>query len=399
VKVTWYSNAPWAPTGYGTQTAQVCRRLRDDGHDVAIAANYGQMASVTEWEGIPVYPGGADRFSTDVLDHVHRAHTGGAPGLIVSLYDVWVLGKAGEGFDMASWTPVDHEPAPPQVVEWARSHRTIAMSRHGQDAFKRAGVTSTYIPHGIDTGLFKPTPSDVRKHLKVPEDAFLVMINAANQDSRPSRKAWPEMLMALARWMPERRDVYVYLHADLTRPSGLHLPAYMQMLQMDDTRMRACDQAGYRLGAFTQQELVEFYSAAEVLLSTSRGEGFGLAVPEAMACGTPAIVTNFTAQPEIVGDTGWTVRWQPYYDPDHGAFWATPFIGGIIEALEAAYRERGTELAAVRSTAAREKAMEYDADRVYAEHWRPWLASVERDMARPARKGMSKSAKRRKAAA
>ena len=398
MRITWFSNAPWAPTGYGTQTAQVCRRLRDDGHDVAIATNYGQMAQITEWEGIPVYPGGAERFSTDILDHVHRDHLDGKPGLLLTLYDVWVLGEAGKGHDVASWTPVDHEPVPPQVLAWARDHRTIAMSRHGQGAFRHAGVEATYIPHGIDTALFKPTPSDVRKRLKVPDDAFLVMINAANQDSRPSRKAWPEMLLALTRWMATRKDVYVYLHADLTRPSGLHLPGLMDMLSMPSDRMRACDQASYRIGAYTQEELVELYSAADVLLSTSRGEGFGLAVPEAMACGTPAIVSDFTAQPEIVGDTGWKVRWAPYYDPDHGAFWATPYIGGIVDALEAAYQERGTALQPVRREAARLKAMEYDADTVYAQHWKPFLAAVERDIDRPARKGMSKAAKRRKAA-
>lgn len=393
MKITWYSNAPWAPTGYGTQTAQVCRRLRDAGHDVAIATNYGEMARASVWEDIPVYPGGAERFSTDILTHVHETHLDGRPGHLITLYDVWVLGDAAKGHDVSSWTPVDHDPVPPQVLEWAKGHRTIAMSKHGQEALGRAGIPSTYIPHAIDTALFQPTPSDIRKRLRVPDDAFLVMINAANQDSRPSRKAWPEMLLALTRWMAVRKDVYVYLHADLTRPSGLHLPGFMEMVQMDMDRVRACDQAGYRLGTYEQEDLVGLYSASDVLLSTSRGEGFGLAVVEAMACGTPAIVTDFTAQPEIVGDTGWAVRWAPYYDPDHGAFWATPYIGGIVAALEESYQQRGTDVAALRSEAARAKALDYDADRVFAEHWVPFLAALEAG-ARP-RPGNTKGAKRR----
>ena len=27
VRITWFSNAPWGATGYGTQTAEVTRRL------------------------------------------------------------------------------------------------------------------------------------------------------------------------------------------------------------------------------------------------------------------------------------------------------------------------------------------------------------------------------------
>lgn len=46
------------------------------------------------------------------------------------------------------------------------------------------------------------------------------------------------------------------------------------------------------LGAVTDQELLELYRAAEVLLVPSRYEGFGLTPLEAMACGTPAIAAQ-----------------------------------------------------------------------------------------------------------
>ncbi len=56
------------------------------------------------------------------------------------------------------------------------------------------------------------------------------------------------------------------------------------------------------------QELVEFYSAADVLLSLSLAETFGLTIAEAMSCGTPSIVYDNTAQPEIVSpETGYVV--------------------------------------------------------------------------------------------
>lgn len=58
-----------------------------------------------------------------------------------------------------------------------------------------------------------------------------------------------------------------------------------------------------------QQELAALYSNASILLSLSSAETFGLTMAEAMACGTPVIVYDNTAQPEIVTpDTGRVVK-------------------------------------------------------------------------------------------
>ncbi len=50
----------------------------------------------------------------------------------------------------------------------------------------------------------------------------------------------------------------------------------------------------------SQKELAELYSASDVVLSLSRAETFGLTIAEGMACGTPAIVYNTTAVPELI---------------------------------------------------------------------------------------------------
>ena len=55
-------------------------------------------------------------------------------------------------------------------------------------------------------------------------------------------------------------------------------------------------------------KLAEYYRSADVVLSFSQAETFGLTIAEGMACGTPAIVYNTTAMPELVGDgTGMVV--------------------------------------------------------------------------------------------
>ena len=50
----------------------------------------------------------------------------------------------------------------------------------------------------------------------------------------------------------------------------------------------------------SQYELAVLYTRANVLLSLSKEETFGLTIVEAMACGTPAIVYDNTAQPELI---------------------------------------------------------------------------------------------------
>ena len=56
-------------------------------------------------------------------------------------------------------------------------------------------------------------------------------------------------------------------------------------------------------------ELVEFYSSADIVLNLSYQETFGLTTVEGFACGTPGIVYNRTASPELIeGEVGFIVE-------------------------------------------------------------------------------------------
>jgi glycosyltransferase involved in cell wall biosynthesis len=58
------------------------------------------------------------------------------------------------------------------------------------------------------------------------------------------------------------------------------------------------------LGGVQNEELVHLYNAARLFVLPSFYEGFGLPPLEAMACGTPVIVSNVSSLPEVVGDAG-----------------------------------------------------------------------------------------------
>jgi glycosyltransferase involved in cell wall biosynthesis len=58
------------------------------------------------------------------------------------------------------------------------------------------------------------------------------------------------------------------------------------------------------LGAVASEDLVGLYQAARVFVLPSLYEGFGIPIVEAMACGTPVIVSNVSSLPEVAGDAG-----------------------------------------------------------------------------------------------
>lgn len=56
------------------------------------------------------------------------------------------------------------------------------------------------------------------------------------------------------------------------------------------------------LGRVSPEDLLGLYNAAQLLVHPAFYEGFGLPPLEAMACGTPVVVSNTSSLPEVVGD-------------------------------------------------------------------------------------------------
>jgi glycosyltransferase involved in cell wall biosynthesis len=83
----------------------------------------------------------------------------------------------------------------------------------------------------------------------------------------------------------------------------------------------ALDDGVVFLGDVRPGDLRPLYCAATVLALTSLYEGFGLPPLEAMACGTPVVVSNAGALPEIVGDAGVLVRPEDPEDIANGLGW------------------------------------------------------------------------------
>jgi glycosyltransferase involved in cell wall biosynthesis len=80
------------------------------------------------------------------------------------------------------------------------------------------------------------------------------------------------------------------------------------------------------LGAMPQEQLAEYYGAADALVLASSREGWPNVLLEAMACGTPVVSTRVGGTPEVVAA------------PEAGVLTSERSARGIVEALQQLFR-------------------------------------------------------------
>lgn len=385
--ITFATNSPGAPTGYGTQAKYVVDRLKRHGVDVAVASNYGfeggTATIATPYGKVPHYPKGWAPHSIDVLPLWHEQHLAqhlGKPNFILTLYDVWVYNQMKHDGRIVSWVPIDHETLPPAVGDFVQRKNVhpIAMAPHGQRVLEARNIECSYVPHAVDTTVFKPTKKidgvDARVKLGVDKDAFLVTMVANNKSNGyVHRKAFGENLMAFAVLQKAVPNARLYLHSDW-RPiiNGFDLAQLLRSVGLSDDTVIVADPNRLMVG-YPQKELAAIYTASDVLLAASYGEGFNVPLIEAQACGTPVITSNWTAPVDLAGPTSYRVDGQPWWNNMQRAYWRIPSIASITEALQTAHAAgagRGVDEASV------EFAKQFEVERVWNDYWMPVLREL-----------------------
>lgn len=377
-RIMLMANAPWCKTGYGVQAGHLAPRLRNLGHEMAVFAFYGLAGGTLSWEGIPVYPQGLDMWGADILT-AHMQHF--QADTLITLLDVWVtdwFGKKAqaEGFAWCPWLPIDQEPAPKRVIERLDGCTyAIPYARFGERMLHEAGVTNTwYIPHAVDTKTFKPgDKAAARRKQGLPEDAFVIGMVAANK-GYPSRKCFPEQLEAFSIFHRRHPDALMYLHTLPTYPDGIDIPALCDNLGISDA-VRWTPSYSYIMG-LSEARMATVYQSFDVLSECSMGEGFGIPLIEAQACGIPVVATDCTSMTELMF-SGQLVRdGQRFWSPLNA--WAfIPDVGAIADSYENLYEQTQDERQRQRLC---EQAVEgvsaYDWDRVVADYWQPFLEAL-----------------------
>lgn len=120
----------------------------------------------------------------------------------------------------------------------------------------------------------------------------------------------------------------------------------------------------------------ESYSLPLVTHNCTGGEGFGLPLLEAQACGVSVITTDYAAGPELVG-SGFIVKSNDYIIiSTPGTRYALPDIDGMAEALKKAY-DLNWKKSAVK---ARLFAERYSWEKVINDYMQPFLEECEKEI-------------------
>lgn len=115
-----------------------------------------------------------------------------------------------------------------------------------------------------------------------------------------------KMILGVATAWDERKGFNDYMKLAAILP-----PSYIIVLVgLTDDMIAQLPQNVVGMGKTkSQEDLAALYSIADVVTSLSVSESMGMTPVEGMACGTPAIVYDNTAQPELVTpETGMIVK-------------------------------------------------------------------------------------------
>jgi glycosyltransferase involved in cell wall biosynthesis len=172
----------------------------------------------------------------------------------------------------------------------------VVNSYAGFDEHQRLGYPAhkmVVISNGIDTEVFQPDSkqrADIRHLWGIKENELLVGL-VARLDPMKDHKTFIRAVMLMAR---QRKDIRFICIGDGPKGYKRELLALSRELGVD----------GCLIWAKALPVGRAVFNALEVLVLSSRGEGFPNVVGEAMACGVPCVVTNVGDAARIVGDTG-----------------------------------------------------------------------------------------------
>lgn len=185
------------------------------------------------------------------------------------------------------------------------ANRIIANSEAGAAYHAALGYPRArmqVIPNGIDVGRFRfdaTARGRVRREWHI--DAGCTLVGLVGRiDPMKDHPTFLAAIGTLAKRHPTWRFVCVG-GGQPGRVTAMH--AHAQQLGLDDSSLT---------WAGPRSDLADVYSALDIAVSSSRGEGFSNVIAEAMACERPCVVTDVGDSARIVGDCGVVV---PPRDP------------------------------------------------------------------------------------
>lgn len=218
-------------------------------------------------------------------------------------------------FKIVSYWPIDSEIKENWVQNSiALADYSVAYSEYGRKeilrADKKLGEKKTHVDnrmsviyHGVNLEDFHPISEEERQEFRkvffdgvVQPHTFVVGVVARNQQ----RKDLPRTLKIFKEFQKRRPDSFLYIHAAENDAWG-SLQEYARPLNLELGKDWGVP-AGFNPNfGFDIKDVNKIYNAADCILSTSLGEGWGFYNTEAMATKTVVVAPNNTVHPELFG--------------------------------------------------------------------------------------------------
>ncbi|MGE6415989.1 glycosyltransferase [Planococcus kocurii] len=151
------------------------------------------------------------------------------------------------------------------------------ITREAQKSFLSSSAIITRIHNWVDLEIFKPVDTTQLTISLALQNKFVILGVASIWSDEKGIEKFKELSYIL----PD--NIVIILVG--TIPSNFDIPK--NIISIPETH--------------NTLELVKYYSLADVLVNLSLEETFGMVTAEALSCGTPAIVFNSTANPELIG--------------------------------------------------------------------------------------------------
>lgn len=202
--------------------------------------------------------------------------------------------------------------------------QVICTTRWAAAEFERIATPNlTRVPLGVDLELFAPErySEAVRAEYAAPEQTLLVHCGRLSIEKKPHRS-----VAALAGLRSAGTDAVLVIAGDGPLRRRLERRARRARLPVAFA------------GFITDPKvLAGLLASADVVIAPGPVETFGLAALEALACGTPVVVSADSALPEVIGTAGVAVRGEDF------AAGAATVLGWPCAPRRAAARKRAEE--------------------------------------------------------
>ncbi len=311
-KVMILTDSPFLSTGYGNVMNNLLKRWTGGEFEFLVIGNsaereHEQKLGEGTFRALP-------RFSDFGYDVLPQYLDKFKPDILLTLYDIGyqsgfvdIIKKAHQNGWRGRWIaylPVDTETK--NVYTWKEVLEdmdiTVAMSKHGQKYLKENyGIDPYYIPHGVDVNQLTPDRTHKEKS-GISKDTFVIGAVGKNQ----IRKMWPQLFKAFARFQKNKDDVKLLMHTD-TEPSSvdsgwsLKYMANKYRFNISTTSQQLSHVERQFIG---NSEMKNIYNSFDLYAFPTGGEGFGIPTLEAMSCGVPALMTDYTTGKELCEEAG-----------------------------------------------------------------------------------------------